>query len=285
MVTTYIAQLYGPLQTLSSMAAHMQGSLASAERAFALLDQPPDVDERPGAVALARSSGAVQFRGVSFAYDGKQTVLENVSFDAAPMSRIGVTGVTGAGKSTLVSLLTRFYDPTAGEILLDGVDLRDYKLADLRNQFAIVLQETVLFSSSIAENIAYANPRASFDEIVAAARAANAHDFIEALPDGYDTAVGERGMRVSGGERQRIALARAFLKNAPILILDEPTSAVDIKTESVIMEAMGRLMQGRTTFIITHRLSLLKSCEQELVVEGGRLIQRAPAIPAARASR
>jgi ATP-binding cassette subfamily B protein len=276
MVVTYIAQLYGPLQTLSSMAAHMQASLASAERAFSLLDQAPDVAERPGAVALRRSAGAVTFDRVSFAYDSKHAVLDDVSFEVAPTSRVGVTGVTGAGKSTLVSLLTRFYDPTAGRILLDGVDLRDYKLADLRNQFAIVLQETVLFSTSIAENIAYANPGAGFDDIVAAAKAANAHDFIARLPDGYDTAVGERGMRLSGGERQRIALARAFLKNAPILILDEPTSAVDVKTEGVIMEAMDRLMQGRTTFIITHRPSMLKNCDVRVEVENGRLTEIAP---------
>jgi ATP-binding cassette subfamily B protein len=276
MVVTYIAQLYGPLQMLSSMAAHMQASLASAERAFSLLDQAPDVAERPDAVALERSSGAVTFAKVSFAYDRKNVVLDDVSFEVAPMSRVGVTGVTGAGKSTLVSLLTRFYDPTAGRILLDGVDLCDYKLADLRNQFAIVLQETVLFSTSIAENIAYANPGASFDDIVAAAKAANAHDFIARLPDGYDTAVGERGMRLSGGERQRIALARAFLKNAPILILDEPTSAVDVKTESLIMEAMDRLMRGRTTFIITHRPSMLKNCNVRVEVENGRLIEIAP---------
>ncbi|HEY3302558.1 MAG TPA: ABC transporter ATP-binding protein [Candidatus Binatia bacterium] len=276
MVMTYIAQLYGPLQTLSSMAAHMQASLASAERAFSLLDQAPDVAERPDAVALARSAGAVAFAHVSFAYDSRHAVLDDVSFEVAPTSRVGVTGVTGAGKSTLVSLLTRFYDPTAGRILLDGVDLRDYKLADLRNQFAIVLQETVLFSTSIAENIAYANPGAGFDEIVAAAKAANAHDFIARLPDGYDTAVGERGMRLSGGERQRIALARAFLKNAPILILDEPTSAVDVKTESLIMEAMDRLMRGRTTFIITHRPSMLRNCDVRVEVENGRLIEIAP---------
>jgi ATP-binding cassette subfamily B protein len=276
MVMTYIVQLYGPLQTLSSMAAHVQASLASAERAFSLLDEAPDVAERPDAVALARSAGAVAFDHVSFAYDSKHAVLDDVSFAVAPTSRVGVTGVTGAGKSTLVSLLTRFYDPTGGRILLDGVDLRDYKLADLRNQFAIVLQETVLFSTSIAENIAYANPGASFDAILAAAKAANAHDFIARLPEGYETAVGERGMRLSGGERQRIALARAFLKNAPILILDEPTSAVDVKTESLIMEAMDRLMQGRTTFIITHRPSMLKNCNVRVEVENGRLIEIAP---------
>jgi ATP-binding cassette subfamily B protein len=166
----------------------------------------------------------------------------------------------------------RFYDPTAGEIRLDGVDLRDYKLADLRNQFAMVLQEPVLFSTGIAENIAYARPSASESQIIAAARAANAHDFISRLPQGYQTPVGERGLRLSGGERQRISIARAFLKDAPILILDEPTSSVDVKTEAVIVEAMERLMRGRTTFIIAHRSSALKSCELILRLEQGRLV-------------
>ena len=184
---------------------------------------------------------------------------------------MGIAGRTGAGKSTLVSLLTRFYDPTAGQILLDGLDLRDYKLADLRNQFALVLQEPLLFSTSIAENIAYARPDASDEEIAQAAKAARAHDFIMALPDGYRTKVGERGMMVSGGERQRISLARAFLKNAPILILDEPTSAVDLETEVAILEALERLMHGRTSFIISHRLSALENCDILLVLEDGRV--------------
>jgi ATP-binding cassette subfamily B protein len=185
---------------------------------------------------------------------------------------VGIAGRTGAGKSTLISLLARFYDPLDGAILLDGVDLRDYKVADLRNQLAIVLQEPVLFSTSILENIAYARPGASGQEIMAAAMAANAHDFIVELPDGYDTLVGERGMRLSGGERQRISLARAFLKDAPILVLDEPTSSVDMSTESVIVEAMERLMRNRTTFMIAHRLTTLERCEVLLVIDDGRLV-------------
>src|SRR5262249_29180374 len=183
---------------------------------------------------------------------------------------------TGAGKTTLLSLLTRFYDPTQGRILLDGVDLRDYRLADLRNQFGIVLQDTVLFSATVAENIAYARPEATEAEIIEAAKAANAHQFISALPAGYVTLVGERGMRLSGGERQRIALARAFLKNAPILILDEPTSSVDARTEAGIMETMERLMQGRTTFMIAHRLTTLANCEMRLEVDCGRITRVHP---------
>jgi ATP-binding cassette subfamily B protein len=189
---------------------------------------------------------------------------------------LGIAGTTGAGKTTLVNLLTRFYDPTAGRILLDGVDLRDYKLADLRNQFAIVLQEPILFSTSIAENIAYARPDADKNEITAAARAANAHDFITRLSQGYRTPVGERGLKLSGGERQRISIARAFLKNAPVLILDEPTSSVDLKTEAAIVEAMERLMRGRTTFIIAHRASTLKHCDRILRLEEGRVVEFKP---------
>jgi ATP-binding cassette, subfamily B, bacterial len=197
-------------------------------------------------------------------------------------ARVGIAGTTGAGKSTLVSLLLRLYDPTAGRIRLDGIDLRDYRVRDLRNQFAMVLQEPWLFSTSLAENIAYARPDASEAEIVAAARAANAHDFISRLPQGYDTTVGERGVQLSGGERQRVSLARAFLKDAPILILDEPTSSVDTRTEAAIMEAMDRLMAGRTTFMIAHRLSTLDRCEIRMQLEQGRLVAlRATAAEAA----
>jgi len=186
---------------------------------------------------------------------------------------VGVAGATGAGKTTLVSLLNRFYDPTAGCIRLDGVDLRAYRVADLRAQFAMVLQEPLLFSTSIGENIAYARPGASFEEIMAAAATAGAHDFIAALPDGYDTLVGERGVRLSGGERQRVSLARAFLRDAPVLILDEPTSSVDVHTERAIMEAMSRLMEGRTTFMIAHRLTTLEECDERIEVTAGRIAQ------------
>ena len=229
--------------------ASLQSHLAGAERAFSLLDEAPDVIERPDARPIERALGAVAFRNVSFAYGNDPPVLRDISFDVPSGTRVGIAGTTGAGKTTLVSLLTRFYDPTAGEVTLDGVDLRDYKLAGLRNQYAIVLQEPVLFSTSVAENIAYARSGADMTDIVEAARAANAHEFIVNLPEGYETKVGERGMRLSGGERQRIALARAFLKDAPVLILDEPTSSVDVATEELIMEAMKRLMSGRTTIL------------------------------------
>jgi ATP-binding cassette subfamily B protein len=271
LVMTYLAQIYGPLETLSRMVTSLQRSLASAERTFALLDQEPDVPDRTHAQALTRATGDFEFCRVSFGYDDACAVFEEVSLCIKAGTRVGIAGVTGAGKSTLVSLLMRFYDPKAGQILLDGVDLRDYKLADLRNQFAVVPQELTLFSTSIAENIAYARPHAHEDEIIAAATAAHAHDFIVGLPDGYHTAVGERGMQLSGGERQRIALARAFLKDAPILILDEPTSAIDVQTEAMIMAAMERLMDNRTTFMIAHRLSTLEQCDMRLEVKDGRV--------------
>jgi ATP-binding cassette subfamily B protein len=270
-VMAYVAQIYDPLKMISKKLGDLQGGLASAERAFALLDEMPEVLEKPHPRALVRAKGAVAFRDVFFAYPDGPTVLNEVSFTVEPGARVGIAGRTGAGKSTLVTLLMRFYDPGAGQILLDGIDLRDYRLADLRNQFSMVLQEPVLFSTTIAENILYANPAASEEEIVSAARLANAHDFVMGLPDGYQTEVGERGMRLSGGERQRISLARAFLKNAPVLILDEPTSSVDVNTEAAIIEAMERLMRGRTTFMIAHRLSTLEGCDIRLQVNEGRI--------------
>jgi ATP-binding cassette, subfamily B, bacterial len=271
LILGYLAQLYLPLQTVSQSVGALQSALASAERAFAVLDLEPDVPERPHARPLVRARGHVKFQNVSFAFDKGRPVLKDMSFDVPPGTRLGISGETGAGKTTLISLLTRFYDPTAGRILLDDVDLRDYNLGDLRHQFAIVLQEPVLFSTTVAENISYARPQASNADIVRAAFDANAHDFIRKLPDGYHTVVGERGMTLSGGERQRIALARAFLKNAPILVLDEPTSSVDNTTEAVIVEAMQRLVNGRTTFMIAHRLGTLEGCDARLEVVDGRV--------------
>src|SRR6266576_557573 len=272
MAVTYLGQLYEPLKTVSKKAATLQSYLASAERAFALLDQQPEVPERPDAHPLERARGALEFRGVSFAYGPDRPVLHDISCVIPPGTRLGVVGATGAGKTTLISLLTRFYDPQHGAILLDGTDLREYRLTDLRRQFAVVLQEAVLFSTSIAENIAYAAPGATRQQIVAAAQAANAHEFIERLPQGYETEVGERGMKLSGGQRQRIALARAFLKDSPILILDEPTSSVDAKTEAAIVDALERLKQGRTVIVISHRSTTLAGCSALLTIDGGRVV-------------
>jgi ATP-binding cassette, subfamily B, bacterial len=269
LVMAYLQQIYKPLRMLSKKTVALESSMASAERAFALLDKVPEVAERKDAHRVGRSTGSLLFLDVSFAYDADHTVLHRVSFAAPPGTRVGIRGTTGAGKSSLMGLLMRFYDPTDGQIQLDGVDLRDYNLGDLRRQFGIVLQEPVLFSSTIGENIAYGRPEATPGQIAEAARLANAHEFISALPEGYDTTVGERGMRLSGGERQRISLARAFLLDAPILILDEPTSSVDVKTEAVIIEAMNRLMEGRTTFLISHRLDALAGCDMQIELEKG----------------
>jgi ATP-binding cassette, subfamily B, bacterial len=271
LVMSYLTQFYAPLKTMARKAGKLQSHLASAERAFALLDQPPEVPEPAAGRPLVRASGAIEFSSVRFAYDGGPPVLRDVSFRLEPGSRVGVAGRTGAGKTTMIGLLARFYDPDEGRITVDGVDLRDYRLADLRRQFGVVLQEPVLFACSVAENIAYADPAATHEEVVHAATLANAHGFITRLPEGYETQVGERGMRLSGGERQRIALARAFLTDAPILILDEPTSSVDVETEASIMEALERLMAGRTTLLIAHRLGTLDRCDLVLRVEDGRI--------------
>ncbi|HET7748908.1 MAG TPA: ABC transporter ATP-binding protein [Terriglobales bacterium] len=272
MVMAYIAQMYGPLQLLSTKATDLQAWFTSLGRAFLLFDQTPEIAESPRALPLMRSKGAFEFRDVSFIYDESGRGLHHVSFEVPAGTRVGIVGATGAGKSTLLNLLMRFYDPAEGQVLLDGVDIRDYRIADLRRQFAVVLQEPVLFGASIAENIAYGKPDAGDAEIEAAARAASAHEFIARLPEGYETSAGEHGARLSGGERQRISLARAFLRDSPVLILDEPTSSVDMQTEATIMQATEALVQGRTTFMIAHRLHTLKNCDLILVLDQGRLV-------------
>jgi len=273
-VLAYVARIYEPVKAIGKKSLSLQSALAGAERVFRLLDEQPEVVDRPDARALSRSSGAIVFEGVSFGYDATKPVVKQVDFAVAPGSRVGICGKTGSGKTTLLGLLSRFHDPVAGRILLDGIDLKDLRLADLRAQFAIVQQDTILFSASIAENIAYARPGATMEEIIDAARAASAHDFIMALPERYETQVGERGMLLSGGERQRIAIARAFLKDAPILLLDEPTSALDTGTEDSILASMERLMRGRTSFLISHRPNALLPCDQLLEVVDGRVVQQ-----------
>lgn len=274
LVWAYLAQINGPLQAVSSQLTTMQKSLTSAERSFALLDATPDVQEKPDALAISKARGAVVFDDTAFAYESDKPVLSGVSFAVEPGQMIGLVGRTGAGKTTLINLLIRHYDPTQGRILLDGVDLRDYKLKDLRSQYALVLQDSVLFATSLRENISYARPDATEEQVIAAAKAANAHQFISQLPQGYDSIIGERGQTLSGGERQRIAIARAFLRDAPILILDEPTSALDSKTEADILSAIRDLMKGRTTFVIAHRLSTIRAADQIFVLEDGKLIER-----------
>jgi ATP-binding cassette subfamily B protein len=281
MIMAYIAQVYQPLQTLSTKATELQAWFASLERAFVLLDQQPEISEREEALPLAKARGEFEFRKVSFTYGDSDRGLHDLSFHIPPGTKVGIVGATGAGKTTLLNLVMRFYDPSSGEVLLDGRDIREYRIADLRRQFAVVLQEPVLFIASIAENIAYGRPDATDDQIVAAAKAAASHEFISAMAEGYETQVGERGSSMSGGERQRISLARAFLRNSPILILDEPTSSVDVHTEAAIMNATERLMAGRTTFMIAHRLNTLKSCDLILVLEEGRLVEVRESTPEA----
>ena len=272
-VMGYIASLYKPLEEISNTVSGLQEQFITLRSALALLDTEPEIEERWDAVRLKRVAGRVTFDDVSFSYSGRRGTLKNVSFDAPPGSRVAVVGPTGAGKSTLLSLLPRFYDPDRGRVRLDGIDVRDLRLDFLRAQISVVHQEPLLFSASLRDNIRYGCLEATDAEVEDAARAANAHDFISALPKGYDTLIGERGARLSGGERQRIAVARAFLKSAPILILDEPTSAIDSKTEAVILTALERLMEGRTTFMVAHRLSTITDADVIIVVNQGEVVE------------
>jgi ATP-binding cassette subfamily B protein len=271
LVMAYIAQLYEPLRNISSKIPELQASISSVRRAFSLLDEIPELSESPSTLPLKRVVGHFVFSDVSFQYTNGRRVLNNVSFEVQPGARVGIAGPSGSGKTTLINMLTRFYDPVQGCISLDGVDLRNYRLADLRQQFSIVPQEPMLFSTTVAANVAYAWPDANRTDVMEAAKMAGAHEFIMRLPKGYDTPIGEGGLALSGGERQRLAIARAFLKDAPVLILDEPTSAVDMNAEQLIIDALEKLMRGRTTFMIAHRLSTLERSDQVLVLRDGRL--------------
>ena len=273
-VLSYIDKVYDPLETIAYTYSGWQDQFANLRAAFGLLDTKPDIADPPHPVALPRCTGQIEFRHVDFAYAGRTDTLKDVNFVARPGQVTAIVGPTGAGKTTLISLIPRFYDAAAGHVLLDGVDVKELALDDLRGQVSIVLQEPLLFSMSIRDNIRYGRLDATDDEIEAAARAANAHDFIARLPQGYDTMLGERGSRLSGGERQRIAVARAFLKDSPILILDEPTSSIDSKTEAVILDSLDLLMQGRTTFMIAHRLSTIRRADWILVVDKGRIVEQ-----------
>ena len=273
-VMTYIALVYQPLETISSTVGSMQQVLMRLRLAFDLMDRAPEIQNKPGAIDIGRARGDVSYSGVNFSYEGRSDTLRDISFAASAGQVIGIVGPTGAGKSTLVSLLPRFYAAKSGRIQLDGVDITDLSLESLRRQISVVLQEPLLFSGTIADNIRYGKLDATTEQIVAAATAANAHDFISRLPEGYDTEIGERGAKLSGGERQRISVARAFLKDSPILILDEPTSAIDSKTEAVILDALDRLMTGRTTFMIAHRLSTIRRADRILVLDRGRIVQQ-----------
>jgi ATP-binding cassette subfamily B protein/subfamily B ATP-binding cassette protein MsbA len=271
---SYIALVYKPLETLTYTLGSLQEKLISLRVAFNLLETIPEIRDARGASDVSQVAGALAFRGVYFHHRGRVHTLKDISFEAKAGSLIAIVGPTGAGKTTLVSLIPRFYDPNRGCILLDNRDTRTMTLRSLRGQISIVPQEPLLFSGTIADNIRYGRLDASMDEVIEAAKSANAHDFITRLPKQYDTELGERGAKLSGGERQRACIARAFLKNAPILILDEPTSAIDSKTEVVILDALDRLMVGRTTLLIAHRLSTVRRADVILVMDHGELVER-----------
>jgi ATP-binding cassette subfamily B protein len=266
-------QFYGPVEGLCRLNHRFQHAATSAERVFEVLDTQPDVADKPGAETMPRIQGRVEFRNVSFAYEPGKPILKDLNFVVEPGEMIGLAGHSGAGKSTLINLICRFWDVEEGAIFIDGLDIRSVASKSLRDQIGVVLQDPFLFNGTVAENIGYGKPEASLEEIVAAAKAANAHGFILETVDGYDTILGERGVRLSGGERQRISIARAILRNPRILILDEATASMDTETESQIQEALGRLIKGRTTFAIAHRLSTLKNANRLLILEKGELAE------------
>jgi len=272
--SAYLLMLYQPLESLTYTTWAMEGATAGARRCFEVLDRQDDVVDSPGAVAISSAQGAIAFEAVNFGYAPDRCVLRNIDLQIDPNQIIGLVGGTGAGKSTLLSLVPRFYDPTTGSIRLDGCDIRQITKKSLRAQIAIVLQDTLLFSTTVRENIAYGRPDATEEEIIEAARRAQADEFIRQMPQGYGSLVGERGGHLSVGQRQRIGIARAFLKNAPILLLDEPTSALDPSTESAIMDTIKELMRGRTTLIATHRLATIHNLDQIIVLEHGRIVEQ-----------
>ena len=274
--SAYLLMLYQPLESLTYTTWAMEGATAGAKRCFEVLDRQDDVVDSQNAIAISSARGAIAFNSVSFGYGEDRIVLRDIDLRIDPNQIVSLVGGTGAGKSTLFSLVPRFYDPTTGSITLDGRDLREITKRTLRAQIAIVLQDTLLFSTTVRENIAYGRPDATEEEIIDAARRAQADDFIRQLPNGYTSPVGERGGHLSVGQRQRIGIARAFLKNAPILLLDEPTSALDPTTESAIMDTIKELMRGRTTLIATHRLATIHGVDQIVVLEHGRIVEKGP---------
>jgi ATP-binding cassette, subfamily B, bacterial len=270
---SYLASLYAPLETIMYTSSTLQGAAGSARRVLEVLETEREVKDKPGAIALNNVRGHMRIENVTFGYQRHRPILRNVSLEVRAGETIALVGPTGAGKTTLVSLVARFFDPWEGRLLVDGHDLRDVQLKSLRQHIAIVLQEPFLFPMTVAENIAYGRPDATTADIEEAACAANAHEFIERLPQGYQTVIGERGATLSGGQRQRLSIARALLKNSPILILDEPTSALDVETEQGLLEALERLTRGRATFIIAHRLSTIRRANRIVVLKEGQIVE------------
>jgi ABC-type multidrug transport system fused ATPase/permease subunit len=271
--TAYLKELYGPIDKFSEMLVDLAQATVSGGRLVELVEQPVVVKDRPDAVPAPALHGDVEFRDVSFHYKKGKTVLHDLTFRARAGQTVALVGSSGAGKSTIANLLLRFYDPSQGSVVIDGQDIRGYTLASLRNQITVVLQDCFLFRKTVRDNLAFGRPDATEEEIVAAARAAQAHDFIMALPQGYDTLIEERGVNFSGGQKQRLNIARAILRDSPILILDEPTTGLDALSEAQINQALGRLMQGRTTFVIAHRFSTIMSADHILVIEEGKLAE------------
>jgi len=251
----------------------LQQSIAGADRVFEVLDTEPDIKDSPGAVDISKCRGEIAFRDVSFNYVPSNPVLQNISFIAEPGKMLALVGPTGVGKTTVISLIARFYEPVSGSILLDGRDLKDITLSSLRNQISIVLQDIFLFNGSVADNIAYGCKTATKEEIVDAAKAARAHEFIIEMPEGYDTVIGERGVKLSGGQKQRLSIARAVLRNSPILIFDEATAAVDVETEAKIQQAIQELSESRTIIVVAHRLSTVKRADNILVIQDGKIAE------------
>jgi ATP-binding cassette subfamily B protein/subfamily B ATP-binding cassette protein MsbA len=272
--SAYLLMLYQPLESLTYTTWAMEGATAGAKRCFEVLDREDDVRDSPNAVAISSAKGEIAFESVNFGYSGDRHVLRDIDLRIEPNQIVGLVGGTGAGKSTLMSLVPRFYDPSTGFVMLDDRDVREITKKSLRAQIGIVLQDTLLFSTTVRENIAYGRPDATEEEIIEAARRAQADEFIRQMPDGYTSPVGERGGHLSVGQRQRIGIARAFLKNAPVLLLDEPTSALDPVTEAAIMETIQELMHGRTTLIATHRLATIHGLDQIIVLEHGRVVEK-----------
>ena len=270
----YTLRFYRPIRGLTRLNHMLQRAAAAAERVFEIVDAEPDVYDKEDAIDLPAIRGDIKFDNVVFSYDGEKNALDGLSFEAEAGQMIGLSGPSGAGTTTLINLLGRFYDVPEGSIKIDGHDVRDVKMRSLRDQISVVLQEPFLFHGTIAENIAYSDPRSSRAAIIAAAKTANAHEFIMNFPDGYDTMVGERGARLSGGEKQRVSIARAILKNPQILILDEATSSVDTETESLIQGAIERLVEGRTTFAIAHRLSTLRKADKLIILDRGEITEQ-----------
>jgi len=272
LVVGYLTNMYKPIRSLAKLSTDISKAMASAERISEVLDIEPEIQDLPHAIEAQQLRGEIVFQDVSFDYGDGRDVLRRVSFEGSPGQRLALVGASGAGKSTIVSLILRLYEPQEGRILIDGMDIREYKRESLRHQIGLVLQQSILFGATVRENIAYGNPEASLEEIVAAAEAANAHEFIRELEHGYEAVIGERGATLSGGQRQRLAIARALIRNAPILILDEPMTGLDAENEEKVREALDRLMAGKTCLMITHDLRSIADADHVLLLEDGRIV-------------